>query len=44
LLTASATGIADIDVPLGAGLDSTVTPDPRFLEVRHEIEDLLSTV
>jgi len=33
--------IADIDVPFGAGHDSGITRDPRYLDLRDEIEDLL---
>jgi NitT/TauT family transport system ATP-binding protein len=33
--------VADIDVPFGAGHDSGITRDPRFLDLRDEIEDLL---
>jgi ABC-type nitrate/sulfonate/bicarbonate transport system ATPase subunit len=33
--------IADIDVPFGAGHDSRITRDPRYLDLRDEIEDLL---
>jgi len=36
--------IADIDVPFGAGHDSGVMRDPRFLDLRDEIEDLLGSV
>ena len=36
--------IADIDVPFGAGQNSNITRDPRFLDLRDEIEDLLGSV
>jgi NitT/TauT family transport system ATP-binding protein len=36
--------IADIDVPFGAGHDSGITRDPRYLDLRDEIEDLLGDV
>ena len=36
--------IADIDVPFGGGHDSGITRDPRYLDLRDEIEDLLGTV
>jgi NitT/TauT family transport system ATP-binding protein len=36
--------IADIDVPFGAGQDINITRDPRFLDLRDEIEDLLGSV
>jgi NitT/TauT family transport system ATP-binding protein len=36
--------IADIDVPFGAGHDSGITRDPRYLDLRDEIEDLLCDV
>jgi NitT/TauT family transport system ATP-binding protein len=36
--------IADIDVPFGGGFDSGITRDPRYLDLRDEIEDLLGTV
>jgi NitT/TauT family transport system ATP-binding protein len=36
--------IADIDVPFGAGQDSGITRDPRYLDLRDEIEDLLGSV
>ena len=36
--------IADIDVPFGGGLDSGITRDPRYLDLRDEIEDLLGSV
>jgi NitT/TauT family transport system ATP-binding protein len=35
--------IADIDVPFGAGLDSSITRDPRYLDLRDEIEDLIGS-
>ena len=36
--------IADIDVPFGAGQSVNITRDPRFLDLRDEIEDMLGTV
>ena len=36
--------IADIDVPFGAQPRPDVTRDPRFLDLRDEIEDLLGSV
>ena len=36
--------VADIDVPFGAGHDIGITRDPRFLDLRDEIEDLLGSV
>ncbi len=36
--------IADIDVPFGAGQNVNITRDPRFLDLRDEIEDLLGSV
>ncbi len=36
--------IADIDVPFGAGQNINITRDPRFLDLRDEIEDMLGTV
>jgi NitT/TauT family transport system ATP-binding protein len=36
--------IADIDVPFGAGHDSSITRDPRFLDLRDDIEDLLGSI
>jgi NitT/TauT family transport system ATP-binding protein len=36
--------VADIDVPFGGGHDSGITRDPRYLDLRDEIEDLLGTV
>jgi ABC-type nitrate/sulfonate/bicarbonate transport system ATPase subunit len=35
--------IADIDVPFGAGHGSGITRDPRFLDLRDDIEDLLGS-
>ncbi len=36
--------IADIDVPFGGGFDSGITRDPRYLDLRDEIEDLIGSV
>jgi hypothetical protein len=36
--------IADSEVPFGAGHDSGITRDPRYLDLRDEIEDLLGDV
>jgi ABC-type nitrate/sulfonate/bicarbonate transport system ATPase subunit len=36
--------IADIDVPFGAGQNVNITRDPRFLDLRDDIEDLLGSV
>jgi len=35
--------IADIDVPFGAGQNVNITRDPRFLDLRDEIDDLLGS-
>jgi len=36
--------IADIDVPFNAGHGPGITRDPRYLDLRDEIEDLLGSV
>ena len=33
-----------IDVPFGAGHNVNITRDPRFLDLRDDIEDLLGSV
>jgi NitT/TauT family transport system ATP-binding protein len=35
--------IADIDVPFAAGRGAGITRDPRYLDLRDEIEDLLGS-
>jgi NitT/TauT family transport system ATP-binding protein len=36
--------VADIDVPFGSGFDERVRRDPRYLDLRDDIEDLLGSV